>query len=440
MNNLTPYQTEAARAVLDSVLHDRGGVFTVEFAQGAGTRELSAQLETLLLSVNVQRGARLLKVVPTSHNGRASDGSGRDHLADALSASSPRGLWTVQRGVVRLGRAEIRYTAPGFIEALAEPVALVEVADAHLLRREHLDQVIRQAEVSGATVVCYGRPWNGTTAFEALKQRNREAEAQDGRRRHFRVTWREAAEHLPGYAARVAELRDRVGETSPLFQMRYELRPVTTATPLLQETTAQVLNGAHHRLRLPAMGQEAVASVVVTRLPEGQGTATAVVTIALRDPEDLSVVEHRWFQAPDAVRLAQAIADVVAGWRATEVTVEAPASAATGTLRMVLETEAGSTRWLESGASQVNSAVMDLITAAATGRLSLYRPDGSAEHHALRREISGASLELGEAGDVQLHLQGQDEGFVRGLLLLFTNPAGEGSAERLPVLAPALAS
>ena len=53
MRPLTPYQTQIARAVLGSVLKEEGRFFTVEMARGAGAREVSAQLELLLLTLGV---------------------------------------------------------------------------------------------------------------------------------------------------------------------------------------------------------------------------------------------------------------------------------------------------------------------------------------------------------------------------------------------------
>ena len=64
MQELTTYQREIARAILDSVLNDRGLTFTVEIARGGGVRELSAQIERLLLTLHVNDGARLLRIAP----------------------------------------------------------------------------------------------------------------------------------------------------------------------------------------------------------------------------------------------------------------------------------------------------------------------------------------------------------------------------------------
>ncbi|MCR4394021.1 MAG: hypothetical protein NUV31_06610, partial [Dehalococcoidales bacterium] len=52
---LRPYQIEIARAVLESVLNKQGLTFTVEIARQGGKNELSAQLELLLLTLNMHK-------------------------------------------------------------------------------------------------------------------------------------------------------------------------------------------------------------------------------------------------------------------------------------------------------------------------------------------------------------------------------------------------
>ena len=48
---LRPYQLEPARAIVDSVLHDRGLTFAVMMSRQAGKNELSGQLEAYLLNL-----------------------------------------------------------------------------------------------------------------------------------------------------------------------------------------------------------------------------------------------------------------------------------------------------------------------------------------------------------------------------------------------------
>ena len=132
---------------------------------------------------------------------------------------------------VTLGRSTLQTLttdelAPTVVERSARAAVLIEVVDAELIGPAVYDSWIAPViEASGATTVLYGRPLNGETRFECLKQRNREQEAADHVRRHFRAPWQDVADALPAYAAKVDDARARLGEEHPEFQAAYCLRP-----------------------------------------------------------------------------------------------------------------------------------------------------------------------------------------------------------------------
>ena len=100
---LRPYQLEARRAILDSVINQRGLSFSIEMARQAGKNELSAQIEALLLSLNIAEDMDGVKCAPTFEpQARISLRRLWSRLieADMLSGA------TIEAGhVVRLGRA-----------------------------------------------------------------------------------------------------------------------------------------------------------------------------------------------------------------------------------------------------------------------------------------------------------------------------------------------
>jgi hypothetical protein len=61
---LRGYQEEVARAVVDSVLHERGLTFVVIFPRQSGKNELQAQIETYLM-VLFQKDGEMVKISPT---------------------------------------------------------------------------------------------------------------------------------------------------------------------------------------------------------------------------------------------------------------------------------------------------------------------------------------------------------------------------------------
>ena len=459
MQALAPYQSEIARAVLDSVLHDRGLTITVEMARGAGAREIAAQIEVSLLGLHVNEGVRLLHVGPVSRR----PATGR--LARHLRQGAARGLTSVSGNAVRLGRAETRFlTSEQAIGTSAQaagahgPFALLQVTDAEALDPGALARLEALAAASGATTVLYGTAWNGETAFEARKQVNRlpipGSETAGPHQRHFRVPWQRAADELPGYREHAQDARDRLGEASPEFQARYALVPAPAAGPLVAEAQQRSLDGGHARRHAPelparAPGVPLRASVVVTRLPRPSLAwdtpahgATAVVTIAEDAPEALRIIEHRWLEAPDARTLAQGIAGVVGEtWDCSHLAADAPgaSAAAAGQMRHLLDRALGHTRtaW-SSGAEHGDSArVLGLMAAAHTGRLRLYRADGSPGYRILRHEIESASAVFAAGGLVSVELPFPGEGFLRGLLLLASppDPTAAAAAEREAALA-----
>ena len=231
MQELTRYQREIARAVLDSVINNHGLTFTVEIAKGGGVRELSAQIERLLLTLHVNDGARLLHFAPPGAGGTY----GR--IMDSLTESGIEGLWSSDSDSISFGQSTLRFLRtdqldPSLAELTSADIGLIEVADAQLVTAAWFDQWIDPLiSESHATTVLYGRPLNGATRFELIKRRNREAEQHDGKQRHFRVCTDQIAEAFESYGRQIADARAFLGVGHPEFQNAYLLRPVLAPSP-----------------------------------------------------------------------------------------------------------------------------------------------------------------------------------------------------------------
>jgi len=446
MRALTSYQSEIARAVLDSVLNGRGLTFTVELPRGGGVRELSAQIERVLLTLHVNDGASLLRIAPAdSHAISASAGAldTREQLIGSLSRGALQGLWSAERRSVRLGRSTLRYVdadelGPTLMASTAD-LGLVEVSDAQLVPGETFDRWIGPlAEVSGATTVLYGQPLNGETRFERTKLRNREAELRDGVQRHFRVCADQVAEELRGFKVELAEARARLGETHPEFQSAYLLRPTMVATPMLAHAELATIESGQrvHERDERDEATSVVASVVVTRLPEAwtpsarllcDPGASAVVTIAERDGAGgLRVVDHRWIQGVDAGSLVRRVGQVLGEWRPERTLGEDRTGRGDG-FRLALQQAMGFLQlaWVRGDDVSGSRRLSDLLAAMLVGRLTTYRFDGSVEYRALRRELADSTMDYTDDGLLRLASSSGDEGFLRGLVLLVrtTGPA-----------------
>ena len=198
MVELRPYQVEIGRAVMDSVLHNRGLTFTVEIARQGGKNELSAQMEVLLLAMFSVKGGNLVKGAPTfDPQVRIS----MARLKERLSEAGLGGLWSAETGnAFRLGRVRQLFLS-------AEPSSNVVGATAHILMEideaqdVDRDKFYKEFRPMGAstnvTTVLYGTPWKGDTLLEEMKQANLDMERSDGVKRHFRQNWEEVAGHNP---------------------------------------------------------------------------------------------------------------------------------------------------------------------------------------------------------------------------------------------------
>ena len=424
----TTYQREIATAVTSDVLDERGSVFTVEMPLGAGVNELASQLEMLVMSLNVNAGGALLRVVPGGQP------DVKQRLVSHLRAGSLKGLWSDESACVRLGRAQVMYAAPDALEHIRGHFELIQVVDAHLLRPAEVARLQEMAGASGATVVLYGRPWNGETPFERMKLANKEAAAAGGDRRHFRVPLERVEAELPGYAARVEAERGRLGDMHPEFETAYALRPVSAGASAFPRERLRDLFGAGGPRRLAVAGR-LVASIVVTRAAGAvDSPATAVVTVASRTAGGLRVLDHKWAEAADEATLAAGLKRFVEKiWPCESVLVRVRTSRDDGQMKSLLEQslQQGHVRWVPETARQRERESSAVIAAMLTGRLAFYGPDGSPEYRALRRGMEWAVLRVGEGYGFTVAVEGQDEGFLEGISMLASEDAEQAGDQQM---------
>ncbi len=428
MKTPTTYQREIATAVTSDVLQQQGSAFTVEMPIGAGVNELASQLEMLVMSVNVNAGGVLLRVVP----GGQPDVKGR--LVSHLRSGSLKGLWSDESACVRLGRAQVLYATPEDLEHVRGHFDLIQVVEAHLLRPTEMVRLQEMANGSGATLVLYGRPWNGQTPFERVKLANKEVAAAGGDRRHFRVSLERVEAELPGYAERVEVERQRLGDLHPDFQTAYALRPISAGAPAFPRERLRALFGEGGPRRL-AVADRLVTSIVATR---AAGTvdapATAVVTVASRTAGALRVLDHKWAEAADEATLVAGLKRFVEKtWPCEDVLVRVRTSRNDGQVRSLLEQnlEPAHMQWVPDTAWQREKESFAVMAAALTGKMAFYAPDGSPEYRALRREVEWAVLRVGEGRGFTVAVEGQNDGFLEGVSMLASADAEQGGEQQM---------
>ncbi|MDZ4278855.1 MAG: hypothetical protein U1B78_06930 [Dehalococcoidia bacterium] len=409
---LRPYQLEAGRAILDSVLNGRGLSFSVEVARQGGKNELSAQLEAFLLTLNLLRDVDAVKCSPTfDPQGRISVRRLWSRLLEAHLAP----LAALEAGhVVRVGRARLYVLS-------AEPAAhvvghsahlLLEVDEAQDVDEEKFDREFRpMAATTNSTTVFYGTAWDDRTLLERAKQRHLELERRDGVRRHFEYDWRTVARYNPAYGRYVESERERLGEGHPLFLTQYCLQPIAGGGRLFKPGQLAQLQGHQARQRAPHPGESYVAGLdragadldepaTPAASETRRGRDATVLTIgrasdpgsdALVQEPRLEVVEHYvWTGEPHDALLRRLVDLAREVWQVRRLAVDATGLGES--LARLLTAALGSevvrgVRFTQESKSRLGYG---LLAAVNGGRLKIYAADDSPEYRQCWRELERA--------------------------------------------------
>ena len=397
---LRPYQAEPARAILASVRQGLGLTFAVEMSRQAGKNELSAWLETALMTRAARHGGSGLKAAPTfTPQAQYSI----DRLAASLTAAG-YGPWQrlIEGRTLRLLNATWTFYS-------AEPTAnvvgataslLLEVDEAQDVAPDKFNKDFRpMGAAHNVTTVLYGTAWEETGLLEETLAANRQAERRDGLRRNFVYPWHHCARYSPAYARYVAAERARLGPDHPLFTTQYDLKPLPGGGRLLKPADLDLIRGAHPRLPGAAPGATYVAGLDIAgeaprdiAAARGQDyTALAVGQVtwpAAADLPHLAITALYAWQGAAHDPLYTQIAHLLAGvWAVRRVAVDSTAmgEAAAIMLRRAL----GPTRVIPYRYTQQTKSSLGygLQAAAATGRLQVHADDGTAEYRQMWEQL-----------------------------------------------------
>ncbi len=396
---LRPYQRDIAAAILDSVFGKKGLTFSVEIARQGGKNELSAQLELLLLTFYMAEAKNLVKCSPTF---KPQTVISMARLKDRLNDAGFEGLWRPEMGyVIRLGNARAIFLSAEESASVVGNTAhlLLEVDESQDVGKEKYNKEFKpMGATTNVTTVHYGTTWDDSTLLEEVKQTNLELERKDGVRRHFRYDWREVAAHNPQYRHYVEAEKARLGENHPLFLTQYELRPVQGGGGFLASHQLAQLRGDHARQRRPQRGGVYVAGIDLAGEAEEPddaflrslrpGRDSTVVTIGevtfpaaemtARQPH-VRVVEHYRWTGRKHTDLYPQLVDLLQNvWHCRRVMVDATGMGepVASFLRQALGTRVVPFTFTQRSKSELG---FNLLAAVNSGRLKMYRGDGSPE-------------------------------------------------------------
>lgn len=407
---LYPYQQEIAVAVLDSVLNRKGLTFSVEIARQGGKNELSAQLELLLLTFNIDKTLNLVKCSPTF---KPQTVVSMLRLKERLDDAGYNGIWESEHGyIVRLGEARAIFLSAAESANVVGNTAhlLLEIDESQDVSKDKYSKDFKpMTTTTNCTVVHYGTTWNETTLLEEIKQTNLELERKDGIRRHFRYNWQEVAKYNPDYLAAVEAEKQRLGETHPLFLTQYCLLPLYGGGGFLSAQQRAQLQGHHSRKHEADKGKIYVAGIDLAGeaeaiddqqlralKPRRDSTVITIVELdysvvdQIRKQPCVNIVEHyRWTGARHTELYQQMVDLLKRTWGCKKIVVDA-----TGVGQPVasfLQQALGSRVVPFTFTAQSKSKIgFNLIAGINSGRLKMYAPDNSPEYQEFWAEMEKA--------------------------------------------------
>jgi hypothetical protein len=404
---LRPYQQEVARAIISSIGEKKGLTFSVEIARQGGKNELSAHLELLLLTMHMSGGGNSVKCSPTF---KPQTVISMMRLKERLDDYGFSGIWTSEMGYcIKLGAARQIFLSAEESSSVVGHTAniLLEIDESQDVSKDKYTKEFRpMASAHNTTTVHYGTTWDDTTLLEEIKQGNIELEKKDGIKRHFKYDWQEVARYNPDYLSFVESERDRLGEKHPLFLTQYALLPLHGGGGFLSSQQIAQLKGRHGRAHSRTGQGLYVAGIDIAGEAEtntedvltAPGRDATVITIAevlpapSENPEErqIKVVEHYCWVGKKHTDLYARMRDILKNvWNCQRVVCDATGigEPVTSFLQQKLGTRVLPFKFTQKSKSEMG---FELLAAINSGRLKIYKQDGSAEYSELMTELEKA--------------------------------------------------
>lgn len=220
---LRRYQEEVARAVVDSVVHQRGLTFVVIFPRQSGKNELQAQIEAYLLMLYSTLEAEIVKVSPTW---KPQSLNAMRRLERVLAKNLlTRAFWCKQSGYIYcVASARIFFlsASPSANIVGATASTLLECDEAQDVLISKWDREVNpMAASTNATRIFWGTAWTSHTLLAREKRLALEAEKRDGIRRLFTLNADDVAAEVPAYGRFVAGEIARLGRSHPFIRTQF---------------------------------------------------------------------------------------------------------------------------------------------------------------------------------------------------------------------------
>lgn len=416
---LRPYQLEAGNAVVEAVLGGKGGIFTILMARQSGKNELAAQLEAYLLCLLADAGGLIVKAAP-SYNPQVMNSI--DRLHDILDHPFFDGLWHTRGRTIVMGKARMSFfsAAPDANIVGATASTLLAVDEAQDVDEDVYNVGLRpMASAANAVTVLYGTAWDEDNVLERQRRLNRDLDARTGRRSNFEYPWQVLAAINPRYKAFVTSEIAKHGTGHYVVKTQYDLEPVPDVGRLFPPPLLDKIRGSHLREVEPALDTTYVAGVDVAGSAMEPGFELPKAVLSRRDETVINIAAvdfdtDEFGARTHTVRVVEIVRWKGLGfeqarqralyvlrdvWNARRIAVDAT-GVGDGLASYLASTLPARVQPVVFTAPAKSLLGYRLVTAAQTGRLSIFRDD-TEDSRELWRQLANVKYELKASEQLQ---------------------------------------
>lgn len=344
--SLRRYQEDVARAIVNSVLHQKGLSFVVVFPRQSGKNELQAQIQAYLLTLLSSERNEIVQISPTW---KPQTENAMRRLEEVLSNNLiVRDRWQKHFGhIYQVGRARVVFLSgsPTANIVGATASALLSVDEAQDIQTEKFDKEIApMAASTNATTVFWGTAWTSRTLLARELRTAQAAEERDGIRRVFHLTADRVLAEVPAYGRHLRQQIERLGRNHPLVRTQYYCEEIDAEGGLFTPERQILMRGVHPAQTKPGEGisyamlldvagaDEAVSDLAAGDLANPGRDATALTVVAVepgntgdsaRNLPIYRVVHRRLWVGVTHTQLFSQIRALAESWRVTRLVVDA---------------------------------------------------------------------------------------------------------------------
>jgi len=290
---LRRYQESVARAVVNSVVHQKGLSFVVIFPRQSGKNELQAQIQAYLLTLFSSQGGEMVQISPTW---KPQTQNAMYRLESVLSENLVvRDRWSKQYGhVYQVGRARLVFLSGSPTANIVGATAnmLLSIDEAQDIQAAKFDKDIApMAASTNATRVFWGTAWTSNTLLAREEKAARALQEQDGIQRVWRLTCEDVAAEVPAYGQFVADQVAKLGRNHPMVRTQYFSEDIDAEGGLFPPERLALLYGSHPAQAEPQPGKIYALTLDVAGEDENDGQDLEALKNPARDSTALTIAE-----------------------------------------------------------------------------------------------------------------------------------------------------